>query len=91
MKKLCSIYKSPRKPEMYLYVDKSEGLERIPEALLDNFGKPELVTHMMLSENKKLARADVIQVMKQIEEKGFYLQMPPQPESYMTEINRRKP
>ena len=90
MKKLCSIYKSPRKSEMYLYVDKNEGLQRIPELLLDKFGKPVLVTHMMLSEEKRLARADVKQVMAQIEEKGFYLQMPPQPEKYMTEINNQK-
>ncbi len=32
MKRICSIYKSPRKNEMYLYVLKADGLERVPEA-----------------------------------------------------------
>lgn len=40
MKRICSIYKSPRKNEMYLYVLKAEGLERVPEALLPYFGTP---------------------------------------------------
>ncbi|MGH8483826.1 MAG: YcgL domain-containing protein, partial [Pseudomonas sp.] len=29
MKRICSIYKSPRKNEMYLYVLKADGLERV--------------------------------------------------------------
>ena len=33
MKRICSIYKSPRKNEMYLYVERSEALKKVPEAL----------------------------------------------------------
>ena len=40
MKRICSIYKSPRKNEMYLYVLKADGLERVPEGLLPFFGTP---------------------------------------------------
>ena len=32
MKRICSIYKSPRKNEMYLYVERSEALKKVPEA-----------------------------------------------------------
>ena len=39
MKVLCEIYKSSRQEEMYLYVPKEEGLARVPEALLEKFGK----------------------------------------------------
>ena len=31
MKRICSIYKSPRKNEMYLYVLKADALTRVPE------------------------------------------------------------
>ncbi|OSO73817.1 hypothetical protein B6N17_007910, partial [Stutzerimonas stutzeri] len=34
MKLICSIYKSPRKDGMYLYVDKRDALKRVPEGLL---------------------------------------------------------
>ena len=40
MKRICSIYKSPRKNEMYLYVLKAEALTRVPEGLLAVFGPP---------------------------------------------------
>jgi len=65
---------------MYLYVEKKEGLEPVPEDLLRRFGKPELAMTLMLSPEKKLARADVEYVLEKIEEQGFYLQMPPRPD-----------
>ena len=40
MKVLCSVFKSTRLDAMYLYVDKTQGLSRVPKALLGSFGKP---------------------------------------------------
>lgn len=77
MKRLCQLFRSPKKAEMYLYVDKARGLEDVPEPLLAQFGEPEAFMMIMLTAEKKLARADASQVLAQIEEKGFYLQMPP--------------
>ena len=37
---ICSIYRSKKKDEMYLYVDKTKALSLVPEALLVMFGKP---------------------------------------------------
>ena len=34
-KLLCEIFKSSRKDEMYLYVDKRKGMETVPEALME--------------------------------------------------------
>ncbi|MDY0007671.1 MAG: YcgL domain-containing protein [Spongiibacteraceae bacterium] len=79
MKCLCSIYRSPRLAETYLYVAKDEGLARVPEALLGRFGKPALAMTLLLSPARRLARADVSQVLEAIEAQGFYLQMPPVP------------
>ena len=77
MKRLCQVYRSPRKQEMYLYVDKANGLQDVPEALLGKFGEPEEVMTILLSAERKLARADVSEVLEKIEQQGFYLQMPP--------------
>lgn len=77
MKRLCQIFRSPRREEMYLYVDKARGLDDVPEALLRQFGEPEAVMTLLISPERRLARADSTEVLTQIENQGFYLQMPP--------------
>jgi hypothetical protein len=62
---------------MYLYVEKSQGLEDIPESLMAQFGEPTPVMVLELTPEKKLARADTPTVIACIEDQGFYLQMPP--------------
>ena len=62
---------------MYLYVDKQEGIERVPEALLAQFGTPEEAFTLLLSADRTLARANAVEVLAAIDEQGFYLQMPP--------------
>ena len=62
---------------MYLYVDKTEGLESVPDALLGRFGKPVELMVLLLAPGKKLARANIDEVISQISKNGFYLQMPP--------------
>lgn len=71
---------------MYLYVDKKEGMERVPDELKEIFGKPEEVMTLLITEEKKLARTDGARVLAQIEEKGFYLQMPPAKEAYLLDL-----
>ena len=73
---LCDIFKGNRKEGMYIYVSHADGLDKVPQSLLDSFGTPLLVTRLMLTESKKLARANTIKVMDDINSKGFYLQMP---------------
>ena len=74
---LCDIYKGNKKEEMYLYVNKTDGLDRVPEELLSSFGDLSPVTILVLSETRKLARADILKVLQELRDKGFYLQMPP--------------
>ena len=88
MKKLCTVWSSPKKEEMYLYTDRLEGLKRVPEELLSMFGTPKEVMGLPLSEDKKLGRADAKKVLEEIRTKGFYLQMPPPKEDYMLDIHK---
>ncbi|MCW4152357.1 MULTISPECIES: YcgL domain-containing protein [Halomonadaceae] len=76
-KLLCEIFKSSRKEEMYLYVDKRQGLTHVPEPLLTSFGKPQALLTMILTADKKLARASAADIIEAIDSQGFYLQMPP--------------
>lgn len=73
----CEIYKGTKKDEMYLYVPAKQGLKAVPEVLLESFGEPSLVMKILLRSKQKLARVDVETVMEEIQNKGFYLQVPP--------------
>jgi len=74
---LCQVFRSPRREGLYLYVEKSRGLAAVPEDLLGRFGVPSPVLVLNLSSDRKLARADVSEVIASIRERGYYLQMPP--------------
>lgn len=85
---LCSIYKSSKKDEMYLYIARPEvskneaettdPLEVLPEAMRTAFGRATFVMDLELSESRKLARVNVLHVMDSIETKGFFIQVPPE-------------
>ncbi|MCV6604361.1 MAG: YcgL domain-containing protein [Porticoccaceae bacterium] len=88
MKTLCTIYKSPKEDQLYLYVSHSDQLGRVPDALLEMFGTPEQVTTMLLTPDRTLARADVGRVLAAISDNGYYLQLPPAKEEYMQAVNQ---
>lgn len=77
MSLLCQVFRSAKKQEMYLYVDKSRGVEDVPDALLAQFGELAPVMTLLLTPERKLARADTEVVLANIQDQGFYLQMPP--------------
>lgn len=73
----CAVYRGRRKAETYLYVAAAEGLARVPPALLASFGELEPFLRVELHAGRRLARADAAQVLRALEECGYYLQMPP--------------
>lgn len=82
---LCTIYKSPKKQQTYLYVNKRDDFSEVPEQLMATFGTPQLVTVVNLSNKDKLALADIDKVKTELADKGFYLQMPPPQEDLLKE------
>ena len=85
---ICSIYRSKKKDEMYLYVDKTKALSLVPEALLKMFGQPEHRMDMLLTADKKLAKAKAEDILSNIDAQGYYLQMHPVREEYMLDLYR---
>ena len=71
------VYRSPRKDLLYLYVAASEGLSRVPEALLLKFGEPQKTLSIELTAERKLAREDPAKVLANLETQGYHLQLPP--------------
>lgn len=79
MSVVVSIYRSPKKEGMYLYVEKAGGLDEVPESLLKQFGAAQLAMTLALTPERKLARAEAARVLEAIAEQGYYLQLPPSP------------
>ncbi len=78
MKKLLiSIFKSSKKEETYLFVERGKELTEVPDALRDVFGTPVHVMDMLLTPAKKFAQTDAETVLEAIEEQGYHLQLPP--------------
>lgn len=77
---MCSIFKSPKRPDTYLYTPFQSDFQELPETLLRMWGEPELVMHLDLSKKNKLALADITEAKAKLEKEGYYLQMPPSDE-----------
>lgn len=73
---LCSIYKSSKKENTYLYINKKDDFSDVPDSLMGTFGAPQFVMVLKL-EGRKLALADVEKVKESLATVGYYLQVPP--------------
>jgi uncharacterized protein YcgL (UPF0745 family) len=77
----CFIYKSLKKDYLYLYLVNRDDFSKVPEDLLNNFGKIEFVMDIELSAERKLAREDAQKVIECLKVQGFFVQLPPQKET----------
>ena len=86
----CFVYKSLKKEELYLYLAKEDDFSVISDSLLNSFGRLELVMALDITPERKLARADVSQVLISLQENGFFVQVPPVrvPDILLTKNNK---
>ena len=76
----CAVYKSQKKDETYVFIPTTTPLSDLPEDLLKVLGQADLVMTLTLTPEKKMARGTAEVVIKSIQEQGFYLQMPINPQ-----------
>jgi len=79
----CVIYRSSKRDQTYLYVEKKDDFSRVPEELMKGFGKPIFSMVVNLATREKLALADIGRVREALTEQGYYLQVPPPTESLL--------
>ena len=79
----CVIYRSSRREQTYLYVEKKDDFSRVPPELLQSFGTPIMTMLLPLDGRKKLALADLDKVKQALSEQGYYLQLPPPQENLL--------
>ena len=88
---LCSVYKSSKKAQTYLFINKRDDFSAVPEALMTMFGKPVMVTVLNLATKTKLGFADLDKVKTNLVSEGFYLQlMPPEEDLLKTHKTEMK-
>lgn len=85
---LCAVYKSSRKADTYLFVKKRDCFEDVPAALMDMFGVPQLVMVFPIAKRESLGMADIHRVRAEMEENGYYLQIPPPQVNLLAEHKR---
>jgi len=71
------VYKGSRKGNTYLYIREKNNFEQVPQSLLALLGDLSFVLDVELNSYSKLAQADIQEVLNQLENQGFYLQLPP--------------
>ncbi len=80
---LCAVYKSLKKADTFLYVEKRDDFSKVPKGLLETFGTPIFV--ILINTEKKTSVAGLAQsdFIRKFEENKFYLQLPPKTEDLM--------
>ena len=85
---LCHIYRSNRKLDTYLYLADKDDFSVIPQELLRVFGPPEFSFSFDLTEERKLAKEDTAEVIENLENHGYHLQL--QDDELIEEMLARK-
>ncbi|MBQ4877838.1 YcgL domain-containing protein [Pseudoalteromonas luteoviolacea] len=86
---LSAVYKSSKKADTYLFVEKRDDFSKVPEPLMSTFGTPIFVMLVDLARREKLGVADLSTVKEKLTEQGFYLQIPPPEENLLDEFKKR--
>ncbi len=76
----CAIYKGSRKQDTYLYLAERDNFSGIPENLLELIGQPVHVMDLDLHPERRLAQEETAEVLQNLQERGWHLQMPRQNE-----------
>ena len=75
------IYKTARRAETFLFVPAGVEADAWPDGLAETFDPAEYVICLTLTEQRPLAAQPASEVMAAIIERGYFLQLPPNPVS----------
>lgn len=87
---LCTVYKSSKKADTYLYVEKKGEFDKVPEQLKTLLGKLTLVMTLDLDKRTNLGTAELAKVKQELTDNGFYLQLPPPTENMLDEFKKQQ-
>ena len=87
---LTAVYKSKKKADTFLFVEKRDDFSKVPEPLLALFGQPIYVMIINLAKRDHLGGADLDTVKAALADpdKGYYLQIPPPEENLLSQLRK---
>ena len=85
---ICTVYKSAKKLDTYLYVEKKDDFSKLPEQLKTLLGRLKLVMTLDLDGRTNLGQADLTKVKQELLDNGFYLQLPPPQDNLLDEFKK---
>ena len=62
---------------MYLYLVEKDDFSDVPDSLIKLLGDIVFSFEFDLSKDRKLVKAEALEVIRNMEENGYFLQMPP--------------
>lgn len=74
---LCTVLKSTKKPDTYLYLPKDAVFDDLPESLQLLFTPQQTAMTLHVTTEKKLARFTGAELLEHLTDPGYYLQLPP--------------
>jgi uncharacterized protein YcgL (UPF0745 family) len=72
----CYIYRCSRKEDLYIYLAEKDDFSAVPAEIMRSLGYTTFVMELELTADIKLARENAAAVIKNLQEKGFHLQLP---------------
>lgn len=73
------VFKTPRRPNTFLYLPKDLNPAEWPEGLAAIFLEPQKVLTLLLTPDQPLAMQTATEVISALQAQGYFLQMPPPP------------
>jgi uncharacterized protein YcgL (UPF0745 family) len=86
---LCTVIKSHKKADTYLYVPKDTPFEELPDTLQQLFTPHTEITVLNITPQRKLARFSGEELLAHLSNDGYYLQMPQSPTNWLEDYKAR--
>ena len=71
----CYIYRSSKKENCYLYMERENDFSHIPEKIMSIFGAPVFVMKVLLDGKRRFVVGTANEIEEKIKVDGFFLQM----------------
>ena len=72
----CYIYRSNRRPDLYIYLAEEDVFDNVPGEIFNTLGIVEFAMELDITPATRLAREDTATVLKNLRDKGFHIQLP---------------
>lgn len=86
---LTAVYKSKKKADTFLFIEKRDDFSKVPEPLLTMFGQPQYVMIINLAKRTQLGVADLDTLKQSLSDQGYYLQIPPPEENLLSQLRKQ--